>query len=302
MSTTTARCPGCGADATIFLGQLPDSRWFAGKPLAQLLLGGGLYRCKHCRLKFRFPVRTADTYRDLYDNAATATWSAENIRPDWDLIISRIDTLKPLGGRVLDFGCYAGGLLSRLDARYERFGIEINRDAARVARHSGNARVWAAVEDLPADLRFDVIVLADVIEHVHDPAGLLDCIAALLDAEGVVILTTGDADNRLWNFFGANWWYCFYPEHIAFVSNAWAQLALRPRGWSIVCCERFFYRHFDAPQRLLQLVLTCTYGLFPKFFLRMIGTLKSRLGRGATTSVPGNGVSADHLLIVLSRK
>jgi SAM-dependent methyltransferase len=297
MSAPTPTCPTCQSRDSTLLGKLPDSDCFAGKTLVRALPGGWLYRCTQCRLKFRYPLQAAEIYHALYDNAETTAWSATTSRPDWDLLVKQIDALKPRGGRILDFGCYTGGLLSQLDSRHERFGVEINRSASRVARETTGAEVWSSIEDIPPE-RFDVIVVADVIEHVPDPRSLLELLATRLAADGLVIFTTGDADNPLWNRFGANWWYCFYPEHIAFVSRAWVELALCQQGWEMLHCEHFRYRRLGPLVRLIELALVYAYGLLPRLYLYIGNLLRRWRGRRPISGVAGNGVSADHLLIV----
>jgi methionine biosynthesis protein MetW len=83
----------------------------------------------------------------------------------------------PEGGSVLDVGCASGGLLALLAPRAGRTaGIELSQTAARAASavadevHHGGI----ADRDLPfAPGSFDVVVLADVLEHLPDPeAGL----------------------------------------------------------------------------------------------------------------------------------
>lgn len=292
-------CPCCGDHDTPRLGKLPDSSWFAGKRLEQTIAGGNLYRCRSCLLKFRHPVLDPAIYQLLYDNAAVATWPAETARPDWNLITDHIREQLPHGGRVLDFGCYSGGLLARLGAAYERYGVEINQAAAVVASQKAHAQVWPSVEDIPALLRFDAVIVADVIEHTANPAELVEKLKPLLADRGSLIITTGDADNFLWNRFGANWWYCFYPEHIAFISKAWLDFACSATGLSLVHCETFRYREQSVAHSVINTMFAYCYGLFPAIYLCLGGFLKRILGRPGMTSVPGNGVSADHLFIVL---
>ncbi len=295
-------CPCCARGDPQLLGKLPDTHWFAGKRLPQLMAGGHLYHCPRCRLKFRHPIQEAAVYQGMYDNAVTSTWPMETPRPDWDLIIDHIRKYRPQGGRVLDFGCYSGGLLARLEPSYQRYGVEINRAAAVVASAGSQAQIWPSICDLPNELQFDVVVAADVVEHMQNPEELIDRLAALLTEHGVLIITTGDADNYLWSRFGASWWYCFYPEHIAFISRAWLDYLSRAGGLSIVQCETFHYRRCSAYRRLVATFFTYCYGLFPAAYLRLGNLLRRMLGRPGMTSVPGNGISADHLLIVLSRK
>lgn len=295
-------CPCCGADDVNLLGRLPNSEWFAGRHLSHPLSGGCLYRCSGCRLKFRYPIETADTYDALYDNAETGTWPTVVSRTDWELILAQIKRLVPNGGNILDFGCYTGGLLSQLDRRYKRFGVEVNRDAARIAERDGGARVWPTIHEIPLEQRFDVIVMSDVVEHVPNPVALFEALSTRMANGGVILVTTGDADAPLWNLFGANWWYCFYPEHIAFISLVWARKTLCTQGWSILRHLRFRHGRLGTFRRLANFALACVYGMAPRTYFRAMTGLKAYTGRASVTSVPGNGVSADHLLLVLCRE
>lgn len=302
MTDLTLRCPSCDTTDPTCIGRLPDCEWFAGTRLAHPLPGGYLYRCRECCLKFRYPIQTPATYSALYDNAKTNTWQPNVVRPDWDLIIEQIKAYAPLDGRVLDFGCYSGGLLSKLDKHYGRFGVEVNHDAACVAEQTAHAHVWNSLHDIPSDIQFDAIVLSDVIEHVPDPGALLNILASRLANNGIVLVTTGDANARLWNFFGANWWYCFYPEHIAFVSLEWTQRTLCKRRWSILEYKRFRYGELAISRRVSNFAAVCFYGIAPKVYLRVCKYMKAGMGRGDVTSIPGRGITRDHLLLTLQRE
>lgn len=300
MTESKPCCPACGVGNPSFLGSLPDSEWFAGKHLAIPLAGGFLFRCTQCWLKFRFPLESPETYRMLYDNATTSTWATSGRREDWNLILSEIESLKPQGGRILDFGCYTGGLLSRLEPRYQRFGIEINQHAANIAEEKASARVWPTIGDVPSDIRFDVIVLADVVEHVPNPKEVIELLGEKLDRNGVIIVTTGDAENHLWNQFGANWWYCFYPEHISFISKTWIQRIFGSRGWSIIDCRPFRYRGIGWMHRMRECVLAFAYGRLPRAYLNILRAIKRFSRYDTAPSIPGNGVSPDHLIVIIS--
>lgn len=295
-------CPCCGGHNLFVIGKLPDCSLFAGKRLAQPLRGGDLLRCRHCQLKFRYPTHDAATYQRLYDNANISTWPSATTRLDWDLITDQIIKHLPEGGRVLDFGCYTGGLLARLAPAYERHGVEINRAAAAIASNNADARIWSTVDDIPSELRFDVVIAADVVEHMTNPLNLVDKLAALLTDRGILIITTGDADNFLWNRFGANWWYCFFPEHVTFLSKSWFEYLAQKNGLSIFRYQVFRYCSKRAVRRIIDAMFMYFYGWFPTSYLFLANTLLKALGRPSVASVPGIGVSADHLLIVLSRE
>ena len=93
---------------------------------------------------------------------------------------------------VLDVGCGAGALGAALKRRgaSQVVGVEANPQAAAVAMgildrvHIGDIEVL----DLPYGAgTFDCIVLADVLEHLRDPWGVLRRLAPLLRAHGRLI-------------------------------------------------------------------------------------------------------------------
>lgn len=295
-------CPVCNSPECRFLGELPSHEWFAGMRMSEPLPNSGLYRCKRCCLKYRYPILDVKRYDLLYDNALTMTWPGDEARLDWNLIIDYLHRHLPQGGTVLDFGCYTGGLLARLGSNFERNGIEVNQAAAVVATEKAHARIWLSLDDIPKDLHFDVVIAADVIEHMLNPENFILRLMSLLRRRGILIITTGDADNHLWNRFGANWWYCFYPEHVAFLSKSWLNYLAESRGVRIACCDTFQYCRLAPIDRVINTIFAYCYGLFPTMYLRFIRMLKAILNNRRPTSVPGNGISADHLFIVLAQQ
>src|SRR5436305_7190412 len=76
----------------------------------------------------------------------------------------------PAGARILDAGCGSGRMLQELE-RYGRvWGIELDPQAAEVARSRGHGEVSVgSLEQLPWEAHsFDLITCLDVIEHTPD--------------------------------------------------------------------------------------------------------------------------------------
>ena len=106
-----------------------------------------------------------------------------------DLIAAQVG-----GGRLLDVGCGHGLLLDEARSRgYETVGLELSRSAARHAREALGLDVREApVEDFADDEGFDVVVLADVLEHLDDPVAAVQRCAGLLRSGGVLCVVTPD--------------------------------------------------------------------------------------------------------------
>lgn len=105
--------------------------------------------------------------------------------------------LVPTSARsVLDVGCGEGAFGASLEARGARVtGIELDGRAAEVA-----ARRLTRVLSLPAeeavnalDVRPDAIVLADVLEHLREPATVLRALRATLAPGGLLAFSVPNA-------------------------------------------------------------------------------------------------------------
>ena len=302
VSTEPTACPVCGTVDVALIGRLQDRRRFAGVVRDRPLIGGNLFRCSTCSLKFRSPHSPPEFYAELYDNSFTTAWEETTGRNDWNKILQFIQPRLRADAKVLDFGCNTGGLLAQLGQRYSKYGIEINKSAGAVAVAESGATVWSSLEEIPPGLRFDAIILADVVEHVPDPKQLIVAVAAYLAEGGVLLITTGDADNRLWERFGANWWYCVYPEHIAFISRAWLGYLCRSTDLTIKHCENFYYCDLPLPRKVSDGLLAMTYGLAPSFYSRVGRLILATLRLRGDVPVGGRGLSADHLFIALAKR
>jgi 2-polyprenyl-3-methyl-5-hydroxy-6-metoxy-1,4-benzoquinol methylase len=103
------------------------------------------------------------------------------------------------GRRVLDVGCSTGYLAEQLVRRGNRVvGVEADGMAAAWAREWCDEVLVADVDtvDLPAALGvFDVVLCADVIEHLRDPRSFLLRTRSRLRRGGKLILSTPNVAN-----------------------------------------------------------------------------------------------------------
>jgi SAM-dependent methyltransferase len=110
------------------------------------------------------------------------------------------------GGRLLDVGCGHGLLLDEARRRgFEVSGLELSRAAAGYARDVLGLEVHeATLEEIGG--RYEVIVLADVVEHLDDPAGALRTCAAMLADGGALCVVTPDPASATAQLAGDRWW------------------------------------------------------------------------------------------------
>lgn len=123
----------------------------------------------------------------FYDGKAAVYRNARN-----DVLLSRVRTALPVGGRVLDVGCASGDLLARIGSRAGyRAGVELSPaaavEASKVADDVANVAVTA---ELPFPREsFDVIVCADILEHLADPYGALRWVVQWCRPGGAVLIS-----------------------------------------------------------------------------------------------------------------
>ena len=103
------------------------------------------------------------------------------------------------GGRVLDIGCGAGDNARLLRQRgHAVIGVTSSPAEAEVAAPDLDAVIVADVESGPLDLgasSFDVILLSHVLEHLRDPAAVLNRMAPLLTPGGLAIVAVPNMAN-----------------------------------------------------------------------------------------------------------
>mgnify|MGYP001175243521 CR=1 FL=1 len=105
------------------------------------------------------------------------------------------------GKEILEIGCGSGKLLEHIAAHYDRcriVGLDISKDMIEAAKAkidrlgNHNNIVQYIVGDIEDGIfrqaSFDVIILKQVLHHLHDPVFVLRKIREYLKPEGIVIL------------------------------------------------------------------------------------------------------------------
>lgn len=114
-------------------------------------------------------------------------------------VVKTIRAAKPAVRRLCDFGCGNGDLLAALAKHLPQtklYGIDLSAQQIRENAAARPNMQWA-VDDLtsaqyrfPFNLRCDVAVSSEVIEHVADPLLYLQNIRESLEPDGLLVLTT----------------------------------------------------------------------------------------------------------------
>lgn len=146
--------------------------------------------------------------------------------------IREVARLVGKGNKVLDLGCYYGFLGQRfIDNGNDVWGVDLAKEALKKAEALGLKTKYADVEkEIPfEDGLFDVVVAAEIIEHLRDTDRFLEEIYRVLKPEGFLVLTTPNflsLGRRIFYLFGKNAYheasYTFPPNpagHLRYFSK-----------------------------------------------------------------------------------
>ena len=159
---------------------------------------------------------------------------------------SKIVSLVPPATRVLEFGCATGYMSQVLKDRLgcTVVGIEIDRDAAAIAeQHTERVIVGDAEKiDYAAELageEFDVVLFADVLEHLKEPADVLRRVRPFVAENGVVVASIPNIAHAsvrlalLGGEFRYREWGLLDDTHLRFFTRASIQDLFEETGYTV---------------------------------------------------------------------
>jgi SAM-dependent methyltransferase len=184
-------------------------------------------------------------YRDMVDGAYLAEERGRRITANrvLDLIAPHV-----AAGRLLEVGCGHGLLLDEARRRgHEVTGLDLSAGAAAHAREvlGLDVREHTLDEHVASGAGpYDVVVLADMLEHHDDPRREIDTSAGLLAPGGVLCVITPDPSSPTARLAGARWWG-YLPSHTFLLPHRTLLELLTGRGL-VVSAEAPLVRTFSA--------------------------------------------------------
>ncbi len=202
-------------------------------------------RSPGCGLEWRDPFPDESELAALYDSGYFARWGIDG--PE---ALAPVRAMKQASfrhflshlprqarrGRLLDVGCALGfGLRAAGEAGFDAWGIDVSAEAIERARQEFGERVavGALGPDVLPGLRFDVITLIDVLEHLPDPAVLLAAARGRLAPDGRILAVLPNAASAMRWLLGRRWPH-YVPEHLFHWTPGSLRRFLASSGWRVV--------------------------------------------------------------------
>lgn len=178
--------------------------------------------------------------------------------------------------KLLEVGCGLGNfLVEARNAGYEVQGIDVSADAVAQANAALGAHLVQACHLENARLEpgsYDILVLADVVEHVRDPMAFMKLVHGLLKPGGIVFVAVPSLDSVSARLMRRHWME-FKLEHLYYFNRQTMTMLLEKAGFGDIAISpgrkvlstRYIIAHFaQFPVPLLTPALKGLERLLPK--------------------------------------
>lgn len=169
---------------------------------------------------------------DYYSFSPRAASIVFKLKDWWDAFFykSLLKNVKAPSLAVLDAGGGTGAVLDTLKKTDSRINyteiIDIDKNAALTAQKNGHVYTCSTIEDYQGSRKFEVILLLNIIEHIANPAAMIEKAGSLLSDGGIIIIKTPNADSLDARLFRHSYWgglHC--PRHwIIFSDNSFRSI------------------------------------------------------------------------------
>jgi len=211
-------CPICFKNNSILWAVAKDVEYSTGDLLYKYFL------CLNCDVLFIFPV-PYDLLKDIYPNEYYSYNKGQSlfigaVKSFCDKVFFRsiCKGFKNKNLKALDVGGGVGAELTALRSADKRFTftqiIDLNENAKLIAENAGHNYFCGKLEDFTVSHKFDLILMLNLIEHVWNPAVILQKARDLLAENGIILLKTPNfrsLDSFL--FKNKNWAGYHCPRH-----------------------------------------------------------------------------------------
>ncbi|MCW8914451.1 MAG: class I SAM-dependent methyltransferase [Magnetovibrio sp.] len=178
--------------------------------------------------------------------------------------------------KMLEIGCGLGNfLLSAQQRGYDVHGIDVSQSAVDQANKAlGENRAQAGfLENLnltPGS--YDIVVLADVIEHVRDPKAFLELVRTLLRPGGILFVAVPSLDSLSARLMG-RYWVEYKLEHLFYFNrktltqllgtNGFEKIKIRP-GHKMLSLDYIVGHFVQFPVPVLTTIMKLIKWIVPK--------------------------------------
>lgn len=181
-------------------------------------------KCDACGLVF-LSQNIADNrfYMDsqMHSGIDFDTWRNNTFADDKRRFLKYKDLIN--GKQILDFGCGNGGFLKLIKEQGSgRYAAGLDLDVAAMEHLSKEGiECYKTLQELP-DVKFDLIFMFHVFEHLSEPEAVLQTLFGHVSPEGLVVIETPNADDALLSIYHCERFadFTYWSPHICLYNES----------------------------------------------------------------------------------
>jgi 2-polyprenyl-3-methyl-5-hydroxy-6-metoxy-1,4-benzoquinol methylase len=227
MKYITAKCVWCGNKGKkIFHAKV---RWEK--------FNSSWYKCSECESLMILPRPSKAEIIDIYENdylnkrlqphpgVDCRVRYSKNYRPtvfaEYEMSLNDLFIDKKKTKTILDFGCADGVFLEfckkHFNSTTKLYGTDLSEKMLAQAKKNG-WNVFPLEQTSTINMKFDLITLWDVIEHLEDPITVISMLKKLLTPTGRIVLET-PRFGVLGELYEENWPHLLPVQHLSIAST-----------------------------------------------------------------------------------
>ena len=184
-----------------------------------------IYKCNKCELKFSELAaalpnkRIEDKYNNIVDNIYID--QIPQRQKYFSGLYKKISYNFNKDQSVLEVGSYYGVFGNIIKPNVKNYsGLELSKHGSNYSKKNYNLEIFNETieEHSKRQFKYDIIVMADVIEHFSNPFKMLEIIEKILKPDGLLIFTTYNIDSLYAKITGKNY-HWILPMHLFYFSN-----------------------------------------------------------------------------------
>lgn len=227
------KCLACGGNNTTIWASAKDKEYLTTSDTFKF------FHCKDCQVLFIDPVPNKqlniiypNNYYSFIPQKRSFVLAVKNWldQRNFKKIFS---TLPGKSLNVLDIGGGAGWQLNTLKSIEPRikktYLVDLDPLAEKIAQQNGHEYFCGNIEDYVTNMKFDFILLLNLIEHVSDPIKVLEKVHSMLTPNGIAMIKTPNYDALDAKLFRNNNWTGYHcPRHwVLFTKESFEKLVHR---------------------------------------------------------------------------
>jgi 2-polyprenyl-3-methyl-5-hydroxy-6-metoxy-1,4-benzoquinol methylase len=172
-------------------------------------------------------------------SAAESESDRGNGRSRYWSVVRNVPALRQTGENVADIGCGDGGLCAELKAHGWKSVMGVDLSSVRI-RKARERYPQIQFDDRPLDQSgvpegsLDLVIMDNVIEHLPEPADMIDTLRRYLKTGGRIVVITPNMESGHYRLLGRRWTPELAPHaHIYLFTPASLQQLLAQAGYEV---------------------------------------------------------------------